>query len=439
MRVAVIYSYRSKIGGIESYLDTVIKQLAQSGHDVSFWYEIKSDPTSEQIELPRGVTSWCFEELGIDRALKALREWTPDIIYSHGLLDTRLEEAVLGVAPAVIFVHGYYGTCISGSKTFSRPMARPCDHRFGTACLLNYHVRGCGGLNPLTMIDEYRRQSARLRSLPKYSAIITASNFMRTEFIRNGITAQKIHALSLPVVHRRDSNVVSLRGPQEGAVRSVKTNGRRREIGSYSESWRLLFLGRMSRLKGGEFLLDALPRVSELLDKPLQITFAGDGPDRPTWEKRARRTQEIRPNVEIKFPGWLSGEDLDGTLRATDLLVVPSVWPEPFGLVGPEAGLFGVPAAAFDVGGIRDWLSDGINGFLAPGDPPTSKGLAEAIVKCLADPNMYARLRAGAFEAAQRFSVESHLAGLLEVFSHVTGRDFRSEAAQLTSGASATA
>jgi glycosyltransferase involved in cell wall biosynthesis len=424
MRVAVIYSYRSKIGGIESYLDTVIKQLSHSGHDVSFWYEIKSDPTAEQIELPRGVTSWCFEELGIDRALKALREWTPDIIYSHGLLDTRLEEAVLGVAPAVIFVHGYYGTCISGSKTFSRPMARPCDHRFGTACLLNYHVRGCGGLNPLTMIDEYRRQSARLRSLPKYSAIITASNFMKTEFIRNGINAQKIHALSLPVVHTRDSDVVSLRGQQEGAIRSVKTNGRARENGSHSESWRLLFLGRMSRLKGGKFLLDALPRVSELLDKPLRVTFAGEGPDRPTWEKKARRAEDVRPNVEIKFPGWLSGEDLDATLRATDLLVVPSVWPEPFGLVGPEAGLFGVPAAAFDVGGISDWLSDGVNGFLAPGNPPTSRGLAEAIVKCLADPNTYARLRAGAFEAAQRFSVESHLAALLEVFSGATARDF---------------
>jgi len=102
MRVAVIYSYRSKIGGIESYLDTVIKQLSHSGHDVSFWYEIKSDPTAEQIELPRGVTSWCFEELGIDRALKALREWTPDIIYSHGLLDTRLEEAVLPSAAKLI-------------------------------------------------------------------------------------------------------------------------------------------------------------------------------------------------------------------------------------------------------------------------------------------------------------------------------------------------
>ena len=50
--------------------------------------------------------------------------------------------------------------------------------------------------------------------------------------------------------------------------------------------------------------------------------------------------------------------------------MVPSIWPEPFGQVGPEAGLYGVPAAAFAVGGTPSWLTDGVNGRLAPGDPP---------------------------------------------------------------------
>ena len=72
--------------------------------------------------------------------------------------------------------------------------------------------------------------------------------------------------------------------------------------------------------------------------------------------------------------------------QESDLLVVPSIWPEPFGQVGPEAGLYGVPVAAFAVGGTPSWLTDGVNGLLAAGDPPTAAGLAESIVGCLADP-----------------------------------------------------
>ena len=58
-------------------------------------------------------------------------------------------------------------------------------------------------------------------------------------------------------------------------------------------------------------------------------------------------------------------------MKNMDLLVVPSVWPEPFGLVGPEAAHHGVPSAAFAVGGIPEWLVDGVSGHLAAGDRPT--------------------------------------------------------------------
>jgi glycosyltransferase involved in cell wall biosynthesis len=431
MRIAVAYSYRTRIGGIETYLDTVMKGLAQSGHHLSYWYEVKSDSTSEQIELPDGVTAWCFEELGIERALDALREWRPDIIYVQGFLDQDLEQEVLKVAPAVIFAHGFYGTCISGSKTFTRPNPIPCNRRFGPMCLVNYHARGCGGLNPLTMFRDYARQSGRLRSLQTYRAIITASEFMRAEFIRNGVSAEKVYAVSLPLSPGNNKTSVAARFQNGGRRKSLRESGFARpdECADSSEAstseWRLLFLGRMTRLKGGEVLIDALTKVRAMLEKPVRVTFAGDGPERRAWKTKAERVQARDKELDISFPGWLSGEQLEATLHDSDLLVVPSLWPEPFGLVGPEAGLRMLPAAAFSVGGIPDWLSPGVNGFLAPGDPPSADGLAEAITKCLQDPTIHASLREGAFELAQRFSMRNHLEALLKVFANVTGCDFQ--------------
>jgi len=187
--------------------------------------------------------------------------------------------------------------------------------------------------------------------------------------------------------------------------------------------WRLLFLGRMDFLKGGGVFIDALPKVRASLNRPLQVTFAGDGPERLVWERQARRVRATNLGVDIEFVGWMNGHELDSILGNHDLLVVPSLWPEPFGQVGIEAGLRGIPVAAFAVGGIPEWLIDGVNGHLAPGDPPTAAGLAEAIIRCLGDPTSHARLRRGAVNMAERFNIKSHMIALVKVFESVVRGD----------------
>ena len=133
----------------------------------------------------------------------------------------------------------------------------------------------------------------------------------------------------------------------------------------------ILFAGRMDPLKGGLFLLDALPSIRARLKKPLCVVFAGDGPDRPEWEARAREIAAADAQLNILFTGWCNETQLSALMSDSRLLVVPSVWPEPFGSVGIAAARYGVPAAAFAVGGIPQWLHDGVNGHLAPGSPPT--------------------------------------------------------------------
>jgi glycosyltransferase involved in cell wall biosynthesis len=176
----------------------------------------------------------------------------------------------------------------------------------------------------------------------------------------------------------------------------------------------------MEFLKGGQTFLDALPRVAASLEKPLRVTFAGDGCERQAWQRQAAQVQSGQQNLSIEFTGWMNRQEADSLLKGCDLLVVPSVWPEPFGLVGPEAGLRGVPVVAFAVGGISDWLVNDVNGYLAPGDPPTPDGLAEAILRCLSDPARHASLRDGALKMARQFNLKDHLSALREVFEHVT-------------------
>lgn len=169
----------------------------------------------------------------------------------------------------------------------------------------------------------------------------------------------------------------------------------------------VLMVGRLTDLKGGRILVEAMRQAQASLGRPLHLTVAGDGPERGVMEAAAGRA-----GLRAEFTGWVGPSRRTDLMRGTDLLAVPSVWPEPFGLVGVEAGCVGLPAAAFDVGGIRDWLRPGASGELAPGDPPTADGLAAAIVRALADPAHLNRLRMGAWEVAREFRPERHLSDL---------------------------
>lgn len=420
MRIAVVNWSNRRVGGVETYLSTIIPELARAGNEISFWCETEEPAERERIGLPEGAPAWCVATLGVDQALKALSDWRPDVIYTHKVSDPDLESRVLKLAPSVFFAHDYNGTCISGHKTFQFPVVQPCTRRFGWQCLLHYFPHRCGGLSPITMFKLYGQQASRLQNLHRYSAIVTHSDHMLAELIKHGLSPKSAYNFPYYVQSRKVSGrSVS---PDIKVPASDQEKGSRRDPRE-NRYWNLLFSGRMEHLKGGQIFLEALPQAAAMLDRPLRVTFAGDGRERLAWEASAAAVRNEK--VAVDFIGWVERNQIEKLLEACDLVVVPSLWPEPFGLVGPEAGLFGVPVAAFAVGGIPDWLIEGVNGYLAPGNPPTAAGLAQAIVSCLQDPTIHASLRQGAVEVAQQFNIQNHMAALLEVFGSVAASPVR--------------
>ena len=411
MRIAVVNWSSRKAGGAESYLDRVIVELGAAGHDLALFCELDLPANRRPIRIPPGGATWCAARLGPAQAIDAMREWGPDLIYSHGLSDPALEALTLRIAAGIYLAHGYGGLCISGGKTFKFPVIKPCARRFGWGCLAHFYPHRCGGLNPITMWTDFRRQSRRLELLRSYRAVITASEHMRTQYLRQGLATQAVKVIPLPA----DGSAKAAVNPAEPGCESAQTN---------SGPHRLLFVGRMEMVKGGGLLLDAMPLVLAALGRGLRLTFVGDGTERDRLEAKAARLRAADPRLLVHFTGWLEGAQLAQVVGASDLLVVPSLWPEPFGLVGPEAGLQSLPAAAFAVGGIPEWLSDGVNGHLAPGDRPTAHGLAEAIIKCLRDSQRHSELRRGALRMAERFSLHNHMRQLMQLFESIVLEDY---------------
>jgi len=401
MRIAILNWNNRRFGGTGTYLSAVMPALGSAGHEVALWHEVDTPTTHPVLPVPPASRVWSVSTLGLDAALKGLQEWHPDVLYAHGLLEPSVESRVLDVAPAVFFAHDYYGTCISGLKTFTNPVVTPCDRRFGWPCLVEYYPRRCGGLSPVTLVRQFRRQHDRLDLLSRYAAIVTHSSHMQQEYVKDGLESSKVFNV------KYGADVEGSSAACGSVVRSA------------TQEWQLLFAGRMDRLKGGSELIQALPDVARRLERPLRVVFAGDGPERGAWERQAAAISATGSGIRAEFRGWVSKPALEELYAASDLLVLPSLWPEPLALVGLEAARHRLPAVAYDVGGISDWLHSGSNGFLAPGDPPTVTGLADAIVSALRDPRTHARLSHGAGRLSEEFSFDTHLRLLTQVFEGV--------------------
>jgi glycogen synthase len=148
-----------------------------------------------------------------------------------------------------------------------------------------------------------------------------------------------------------------------------------RRIPAIQRGRELVFVGRLVSDKGVDLLLQAL----RLLRPELQprLTIIGGGP-----EERALRAMaaDLELQSQVSFAGVLSGVPLARALNAHRVLVVPSRWNEPFGIVALEGLACGCRVVASNGGGLPDAVGPG--GRLVPnGD---TGALARAIREELA-------------------------------------------------------
>ena len=389
MRIAIAAHSARRAGGAEQYLATLVPALRRSGHEVACWFEIEGADQALILDHADAVESWRAAD-DPRAALDALRAWRPDVLYTHGIADVAHERTLLEVAPAVLFAHSYYGTCISGTKTVQVPASRCCTRTFGPSCLLQYYPRRCGGWSPMTMLRRYGVQQARLDMLGAYARIVVASRHMEAEYARHGF-ASKTSVAGLPIEARMP--VVGARAPD-------------------AHERRLLYLGRLEASKGADVALESAARAAQALSRPVHLQISGAGTLHAWLAGRSIELMHSQPLLRVTFTGWLDEPEVAWALDRSDLLLVPSRWPEPFGMVGVEAALRGVPSVAFGVGGIPEWLTDGVTGRLVAEGPAATDRFAAAVVETLRYPAALARMRGEARQAVARFTTAAHLSTL---------------------------
>ena len=167
----------------------------------------------------------------------------------------------------------------------------------------------------------------------------------------------------------------------------------------------VVYAGKHSIGKGTPVLLEALDRIAAAVPGA-RFALAGKG------------DMVIPARPDLRVLGVLPQAELFALYRAADVIVVPSVWPEPLSRVLLEAMRIGRPVVATAVGGTPEAVEHGVTGLLVPRQDP--EALAKAVIELLLDPERRARMgRAAAERARTAFDEERLVAALLDVYREV--------------------
>jgi glycosyltransferase involved in cell wall biosynthesis len=281
-------------------------------------------------------------------AVRARRELQPDLVHAHwwfpsGLVGTWLSR--LSHTPLVTTLHGS-DVRIARSVSMSRPAFR--------------HV------------------------LQNSSAITAVSKWLAHE-------AQSIVSAPTPTVAPMPV-ATELFSPGTVAERQPRS---------------LLFVGRLTRQKGVDLLLQALTK----LPADITLEIVGDGDERQPLEKLA---VELGLSRRVRFHGTQTQEALGGYYRTAGALVVPSA-DEGLGLVAVEAMLCETPVVAFESGGIPDVVQHERTGLLV--SERSADALAQAIDQLLQRPDRgHALGSAGRMHALSTFAPESVARKYLDIY-----------------------
>lgn len=147
------------------------------------------------------------------------------------------------------------------------------------------------------------------------------------------------------------------------------------------------------RHKGRDFLAKVISRMASV---------------RPQMIFRITGSLKGISGANVQAAGWLSPERLPDLYRAAHVAFIPSLWPEPQGIVALEAAASGLPVVATSVGGLKELISDGRTGYLVP--PGDVSRTVEVLSALCDDPLLRRRLgRKGRQLCLERYQWETIL------------------------------
>lgn len=380
--------YHPYIGGVEIHVRTLAHALVERGHEVAVATLPTSGETPQRTEdgpVKVFTVGHLAQRIGT-RFAHADRQWAPP--FPDPLAAKDLRSVIKEFAPDVIHGHDWLARSVQ---------PRVVAGGIPLITTLHYYTRGCA-----------KKTMWRDGGVCEGPAIRRCLSCASDHYgaMRGVAVTLGIRAAGLLEDRRTDrwisvsAATESLSGLTDDPSSTVIYNPVPSVQGTAAESTPL-----PAALDGVPFILfvgDIRPEKGVAVLTEAVIKMRTEGNNTPLVIVGERMSNEIPLPSETYELGPVPNPVVKALWAKATIGVVPSLWPEPFGLVAIEAMEAGCPLVASDVGGLSEILSEGRGSLVPPGDPDR---LAAAMIELLSDGELRTTRSASALASMDRFDV----------------------------------
>lgn len=399
--------YPPVIGGEERHVHELSKELVQRGHTVTVAtfgqqraIQVQQDEGVRIYRIPSTTqrTMWLYQE--------RQRPHAPPFPDPEALLA--LYRVIAWEQPHIVHAHNWLLHSFLPLKRWSNARLIVSLHDYSLRCVkkrLMYQGASCSGPGVIKCVRCAVDHYGAVKGVPTVLAHWAMGSVERTAVdmflpvscavaIGNGLSESnapfRIIPNFVPDVPENDN-------PGDAA-----------RLALLPPDGYLLFVGDLSRDKGVDVLLRAYAGLTNV--PPLVLIGQN---------YLSLSTASLPPNVVV-FDGWPHTAVMEAWRRCS-IALVPSVWPEPFGIVVLEAMACGKPLIASNVGGIPDIVADHESGILVP--PGDVVALRQAIRQLLSNPQLGTQMGQAGKERVALFRADVIIPKIEQIYRHVLTSD----------------
>jgi D-inositol-3-phosphate glycosyltransferase len=401
MRIAQVSAHTSPLaplggretGGMNVYVLELSRELSRLGYEIDIFTRLDGD-------LPR-----------VERLAPNLRL----VRIEAGPAEPIEKEDIVGYLPAFAremqafaadqrydLVHSHYWQSGWAGGILARSLGLPHVVMFHTLGEVKNRAR-ISEQEPTARIHHERNVARRA------TAIVTASDHERVLLDRYyGADSDRMHTIPC--------------GVDLDLFRPLDQRESRLKLGLNPSRPKILWVGRLEKLKGVDILVSALAQLEQ--EDFTLIIVGGDEHAHGLREELEAQADALGIRDKLRFEGAVAHERLPLYYSAADVVVVPSYY-ESFGLVAVEAMACGTPVVASRVGGLVSTVRDGVTGYLIPWRCP--EPFAEKLEVLLQNPELRDNFGRAARRSVERFRWRSVALDIARVYDEAAA-EFRANA-----------
>lgn len=336
MRILIVntYYYPNMIGGTEQSIKLLAEGLKKQGHEV---FVLTGDKDKKEYEV--------VDDINIIRLdLKNKANFIEKLLrkgleFNNFLIKSKVEEIFDKIMPDVVHTNNlFYISPIIWKIAKSRNIKVVHTLRdYWGVCpkttLLNHNMQICNNKKVLCKIH--------MKNYINFSRnvdVVTApSQFTLDLYKENGI-------------FNESKNIMIPNAIDIDISEHLKIIEKRKL--KNSKAIKYLFIGSLNEHKGIKYLIETFKSID---NENIKLTICGDGPLKSFVE------EQVKNDNRISYLGSVFNENKKVVLMEHDVMIVPSIWYEPFGRVVIEAYKYGLPVIACKIGGINELLTEDVS------------------------------------------------------------------------------